>query len=275
MELGIFAKTFERPTLEETLDAVVAHGFRHVQFNMQCAGLEPLPKAIDPATVKRIRRACKQRGIVIDALSGSFNMAHPDKAVRIEGLRRLELLMAVANDLGALLISLCTGTRDPEYMWRHHPDNTSQEAWDDALRSLRDAMMIAKEYDVSLGIEPEPGTIVCNARKSRKMLRDVDQVGLGIIFDPANIIDGVPEDQVDAAIDSAIKDIGYQTYSVHGKDRDASGKVAPAGQGIVPWKSFIAGLNRVGYSGPIILHGLEEPDVAAAKDFIQRQLETI
>ena len=47
MHLGIFAKTFPRPTLEETLDAVVDHGLAHVQFNMSCAGLPTLPETLD------------------------------------------------------------------------------------------------------------------------------------------------------------------------------------------------------------------------------------
>ena len=34
MELGIFARTFARPTVEATLDAVAAHGLRCVQFNL-------------------------------------------------------------------------------------------------------------------------------------------------------------------------------------------------------------------------------------------------
>ncbi len=44
MRLGIFAKTFVRPTLGETLDAVKAHGLDCVQFNMACAGLPPMPR---------------------------------------------------------------------------------------------------------------------------------------------------------------------------------------------------------------------------------------
>lgn len=32
MNIGIFAKTFVRPTLAETLDAVAQHGIRDVQF---------------------------------------------------------------------------------------------------------------------------------------------------------------------------------------------------------------------------------------------------
>ncbi len=39
MQIGIFAKTFVRPTLEATLDAVVAHDLHCLQFNMACAGL--------------------------------------------------------------------------------------------------------------------------------------------------------------------------------------------------------------------------------------------
>ena len=45
MHLGIFAKTFPRPTLEETLDAVADHGLTHVQFNMSCIGLPTLARA--------------------------------------------------------------------------------------------------------------------------------------------------------------------------------------------------------------------------------------
>jgi len=49
MQLGIFAKTFVRPSLEATLDAVASHGLSCVQFNMACVGLPTLPEAIAPA----------------------------------------------------------------------------------------------------------------------------------------------------------------------------------------------------------------------------------
>ena len=52
MHLGIFAKTFPRPTLEETLDAVADHGLTHVQFNMSCMGLPTLPDELDEELVR-------------------------------------------------------------------------------------------------------------------------------------------------------------------------------------------------------------------------------
>ena len=49
MQIGIFAKTFARPTLAETLDAVAARGIQCVQFNMACAGVPSLPDQIEGA----------------------------------------------------------------------------------------------------------------------------------------------------------------------------------------------------------------------------------
>ena len=39
MDIGIFSKTFARPTLGAVLDAVAGYGVHAVQFNMSCAGV--------------------------------------------------------------------------------------------------------------------------------------------------------------------------------------------------------------------------------------------
>ncbi len=62
MHLGIFAKTFVRPTLEETLDTVAYHCLAHVQFNMSCAGLPTLPDRIDEELCRLIARSHRERG---------------------------------------------------------------------------------------------------------------------------------------------------------------------------------------------------------------------
>ena len=79
MHLGIFAKTFPRPTLEETLDAVAGHGLTHVQFNMSCVGLPTLPERIDEELVSWIARSLRERGLTMAAISGTFNLCDPDR----------------------------------------------------------------------------------------------------------------------------------------------------------------------------------------------------
>src|SRR6185436_2860859 len=103
--LGIFAKTFVRPSVEGVFDAVAQHGLRCVQFNFSSAGLPTVPEAVDPPLVERIRRAA--RSLSIAAVSGTFNMIHPDARHRRDGLRRLTLLARACAELGAPVLTLC------------------------------------------------------------------------------------------------------------------------------------------------------------------------
>ncbi len=100
MRIGIFAKTFVRPTLAATLDAVVAHGLDTVQFNLSCAGLPTLPDQIEPAAAEEIRAALAARRIEMAAISGTVNLIHPDVHIRQAGLRRLGVLIAACGQLG-------------------------------------------------------------------------------------------------------------------------------------------------------------------------------
>jgi len=92
MTLGIFAKTFARPTVEDVFDAVAKHRLHQVQFNFACVGLPSLPDQIDLELADRICDAASQRRIAIAAVSGTFNMIHPDLAQRRDGLRKLGVI---------------------------------------------------------------------------------------------------------------------------------------------------------------------------------------
>jgi sugar phosphate isomerase/epimerase len=100
MRLGIFAKTFPRPTLEETLAAVAASGLPVVPFKMALTGGPSMPDAISAELAARVATAAAERVLSIAAVSGTYNMAHPDPGVRAGGLRRLGVLVAAAAALG-------------------------------------------------------------------------------------------------------------------------------------------------------------------------------
>ncbi len=125
MELGIFARTFSRSSFEEALDAVLGHGLAHVQFNLSCAGLPTLPETMNPDRCGKIARAFQDRRLFVDAISGTFNMADPTGCLH-QNLRRLEILASACRWLDTRIITLCTGTCDPQNMWRWHPDNVKQ-----------------------------------------------------------------------------------------------------------------------------------------------------
>ena len=275
MEPGVFAKTFVRPTLEATLDAVAAHGLSWVQFNLACAGLPSLPDEIPDGVVERIRRETAARGIQIAAVSGTYNMAHPDRRERERGLARLRVLAAACRGMGTSVVTLCTGTRDPHDMWRAHPDNASGEAWRDLLASMAGALAVAEEFDLTLAFEPEPANVVADAGRGRDLLRELGSPRLKVVMDPANIVATDLDRPPGAVLDDAFALIGEHVVVAHAKERGRDGDVHPAGQGIVPWDHFIALLSGVGFAGPLILHGLGEDDVAGAVAFLRRRIDKV
>jgi sugar phosphate isomerase/epimerase len=111
VRIGIFAKTFARPSPEGVFDALARHDLRETQFNMSVAGLPSMPDEIDPALADRVREAAAKLNITVAAVSGTFNMAHPDEEVRRDGLRRLGVIAGACQRLGTSVITLCTGTR--------------------------------------------------------------------------------------------------------------------------------------------------------------------
>ena len=107
MTPGIFAKTFNRESAGEALTAARNAGFRTVQFNMACTGLPSMPDQLPASVLEAVREAIRKTPMPVAGLSGTFNMIHPDPAVRRTGLQRLEVLAAACPHLGA---DLATGT---------------------------------------------------------------------------------------------------------------------------------------------------------------------
>ena len=274
MSLGIFAKTFPRRTFAETLDAVAAHGFPCIQFNFSCVGLPTVPEIVTPEVMARIRRDCTARGIAIAGVSGTFNLIDPDLSHRREQLSRLMGLARATHELEAGLITLCTGTRDPEDMWRRHPENTSPAAWRDLLGSMEEAIAIAEQQDVLLGVEPEVGNVVSSTRKARQLLDELHSSRVKIVIDPANLFHCGHVDRMREKIEEAFQLLGTDIVMAHAKELaadGATGNVAP-GRGVLDWDYYFNMLARMDFRGPIVMHGLAEADVPAAARFLRARL---
>ena len=272
MWLGIFAKTFPRPSLEETLDAVRAHGLGCVQFNMTCAGLPPMPEEIPLELTEHIRGEMDKRNLTMAAVSGTFNMVHPDAEKRRDGLRRLGVLASACGRLGTPVITLCTGTRDPLDMWRHHPDNDTPEAWQVLLASVERALEVAEEHGVTLAFEPEVNNVVDSAEKGRRLLDEMRSVRLKVVMDAANLFREGALPRSDEVLDKAFELLGKHIVIAHAKDVNNTGELVAAGSGELDYDRYLKHLRGVGYESPLILHGLEELEVEGSVAFLHTKI---
>ena len=277
MQIGTMSGTFARATLEEALDAVVNHGMNCVQFNLSSAGVTKIPTHIDEDLCDKIREEMGARNITMTALGGTYNMIHPDVQRRADGLRNLRVLAAACERLGTSVITLCTGSRDPDNMWRRHPDNDTLEAWNDLVVSMRQAIEVAEEYQVTLAFEPEVANVVDSAIKARRIIDQIGSPYLKIVMDGANIFHTGELPRMREVLDEAFALLGEHIAFAHAKDLDRDGEAGhlAAGKGLLDYDQYLSLLNNVDPDVPIILHGLSEAEVDGCVSFLREKIETI
>ncbi|TIX48714.1 MAG: sugar phosphate isomerase/epimerase, partial [Mesorhizobium sp.] len=163
---------------------------------------------------------------------------HPDRAVRDDGLRRLALVIEAAAGLSTPLVTLCTGTRNPDDQWAHHPGNADPSAWADMAREMEKALAIAERHGVDLGIEPEQANIVASAADATRLIAEMGSKRLRVVLDPANLFEQADAVQARAIVADAVERTAGHVAMAHAKDRFADGRFATAGQGVVDFPDF-------------------------------------
>jgi sugar phosphate isomerase/epimerase len=263
--------TVIRPTREGALDAILEHGVRHMQVNLGQLDLPDWPEQIQADRCDRIRTAFDTRKMTIAAISGHFNMIHPDRQVRQAGLHGLRLLALCCERLGTSVVTLCTGTRDTTSIWRRHPDNDLPEAWTDLVETTRQAVQIAEEYGVTLALEPEVSNAIDSAVKARRLLDEIGSSNLKVTMDGANIYHAGELPRQHEILDEAFALLGPDIALAHAKDIDHDGEAGhlAAGTGLLDYAHYLSLLGKLDIDVTLILHGLTEEELPTSLAFVR------
>ncbi|MEA3144792.1 MAG: hypothetical protein QOI53_191 [Verrucomicrobiota bacterium] len=263
--LGLLSPEFPSDSLSANLDAIAATGAVSVQFDLVSAVAHTFPTELSEATIETIKAGFSERQLTMAALSGTYNMIDPDPQARELGAKGLNRVIALAPKLGAQVVTLCTGSRDPSSMWQKHPDNDTPEAWADLLVQMEEAVRVAEDFGVTLGVEPEVGNTINSVRKARRLLDEVSSPQLKIVMDGANIFQRGQLPHMRKVLDEAFELLGSDITLAHAKDLDQDGEAGhvAAGRGRLDYPYYLELLRTSGFEGSIILHALKP---AEAKD---------
>lgn len=268
-QIGIFARTFNRPTVLEVFQAAKKYGFQTVQYNMVCSGLEPMPEIISPTTIAAVQAASKATGLTISGLSATYNMLHADKSLRARGKQRFEIMAKHSKAIGTNLLTLCTGSYNLENQWAHHPDNDTPAAWTDMSQEMEHLVRLAEEFDLYLGVEIELGNVINTSAKAQKL---IEQMGnrIKILLDPANLFDVAPAERVKSLITEAYERLAPHLAQLHAKDRSPKGAFVAPGRGVVPFDFFMEQAEQAGVTAPLVAHGFPESEVDFVSEYLQQ-----
>lgn len=276
MRTGICTTDFEhgkeRISADKLFEKIRRMGFECLQFAFssvtECdyttSGLIEIPEIITSDAIECVKKASSKHSLPIEVINGTFNMAHPDASVRQEGLKRLEMLMKAAVQVGAKYISLCSGTRSTSHLWRYSDENDSADAWDDMFRTMEAAVGLAEKYSITLAIESEASNVIDTPENARKVMDEIGSTRLKMILDCANLfhIGEAHEENVRSTIEHAFDLFRDDIVIAHGKDIKAGDGIefCGTGLGIVDFSFTAELLRKSGYAGDMFLHGIYDED---------------
>lgn len=283
LRTGVCTTDFENQklyTANELFARIHALGFGAVQFafssiaetNYTPNGKIEIPEQIPNVAIVAADRAAAKYDLPIEVVNGTFNMAHPDPAIRAEGLRRFAILVEATTALGAKYISLCSGSRNPDHLWTWSAENSKADAWDSMYETMVRAVELAEKAGLTLAIESEAANIIDTPENARRLLDAIGSNHLKMILDCANLFHrgmAHPEN-VHVVLANAFEKFGKDIVIAHGKDiREGDGiDFCGTGLGIVDFAYTAQQLRAVGYTGDMFLHGIyDENDMVRAREY--------
>ena len=116
-----------------------------------------------------------------------------------------------------------------------------------------------------------------SARKARRLLDEIQSPRLKVIMDAANLFHPGDLPRMKEILSEAMDLMGGDIVLAHAKELGPGGHAGDLalGQGVLDWDSYLALLRQSNFTGPLIMHGFDERDVAASVSFLRRKLETV
>ena len=279
--LGILSVELERNGLEANLDAIKEHGIGTVQYHIGSAvpGVEKRPAVIrgwslmapylTPELVAQIHDGFLARDLNMAAVDGTYNMIDPDLDARATGAAALHELIGFAPALGTSIVTLASGTRNPDSMWTPDPGSYTGEAWADLLVGMAAAASRAEEMGITLAVEPELGNVVNSPAAARRLMDEIASPNLKVLFDAANIFKTGDLARMHDHLKESFDLVGDDIAIAHAKDLDHDGGAGhlPVGHGELDYDIYLGLLAQSGFDGAVILHQLSIPEDEYAQAF--------
>lgn len=278
MQLGIRLHDTKKLGFEERIADVHNLGFQcgHLALAKVIEEFPVTDEALTPGLAMYVKNVFAKNQVDIAVLGCYLNLANPNKEQLAETVHRYMAHIRFASWLGCGVIGTETGCPNEGYI--HVPECHNEESLQLFIDNLRPVVKYAEQMGVVIAIEPVWKHIVCNPKRARRVLDEINSPNLQIILDPVNLLDVCNyQDQV-AIVDEAIALLGPDVAMVHLKDyviEDGNIKSVGAGLGQMDYTSILKFMKE---RKPFIHATLEDTtpeNNVQVKEFIQKLYEEV
>lgn len=223
-----------------------ASWIRELGFEVIGVDLEPAV-SLDRDGCARIRTLLDAAGVSIGQVwSVGTPLVRPDPGESEARLQVLRDRIPLAAALGCRVLLTEAGGLHPANAWYPHPENHGVAALERLIAALNEIAPFAADHGVSIAPEMSLMTILSTTARAEALVEETGHSGVGINFDPANILDPLSLFDSGAFVDDAFDRLGSCIVNVHAKDAAACDvplivhlAERPAGQGVLDYERLL------------------------------------
>jgi len=223
--------------------------------------------------IRRVKGLFDEVGLAVGPMGMGGSTISPDKERQARMKQRLAEALKIAGKLGIPSLRYSVGSMHPTDVWRHHPDNHTQQSMDMLVESVRDLVPIAEDAGCMLCPETNAWTIVNSIERMKEYVDRLDSPYAKIIFDPVNHMNPQRVFESRRWMKCAIAYLGDRIGVLHVKDVQVMDNYmihieeAPMGTGILDHAAIIEASTQLEPWKTFSLEHFSQRDVPAVEQF--------
>ena len=218
LRLGIRGHDMEKVPFEQLVENISKKGFCCTQLALKKAISEfnVSREAMTPGMARYIKKVFAKNDVDVAVLGCYLNLGNPDPDQLREITKNYEAHIRFASLLGCGMVGTETGAVNTEY--KYEEANHSEEALEIFINNLRPVVEYAEKMGVIMAVEPVYKHIMCDIKRTRKVLDAINSPNLRVIFDPVNVMSLDNYQNQDEIIKEAFELLGEEIAVLHIKD---------------------------------------------------------
>ncbi len=276
MQLGIRLHDIKKAPLEERLSIAHEQGFAcgHLALSKVISEYPVDDGALTPGYALYLKKLFAKNELDIAVLGCYLNLANPNPESLNKIRKRYLTHIRFASLLDVGVVGTETGAVNEEYKFEEK--NHSEEALNIFIHNVRPVVEYAEKMGVIFAIEPVYKHIVCNPKRARRVLDEINSPNLQIIFDPVNLLDISNYKKRDEIIEEAMELLGDDIAMIHIKDfvvEDGKLVSVAAGTGEMDYTKIMKFIRERKPYVHVTLENTVPENAVAAREYIQNLWE--
>ena len=263
MKKGIRGHDVEAQGLENICDKAKKSGIEYLQLVLEKSIDDFKTGDFSEEYAEQIKKQLGDTKVII--LGSYINPSHPDDEILRSEINKFKEKIQYAR----ILKPVAVGTETGKYK---EGETYSEEAYQRLLKSMREIVEYAEEYDVNVGIEGVCWFVINTPKKMKRIVDELASSNVKVIFDPVNYLNFDNYQAQDEMIRDAFDLLSDRICAIHAKDfivEDGRLKGTKITEGMLNYNLIFEKMREYNLDVPIICEGMNEEDSSIAYEKLE------